>query len=596
MWGYAPMAGATSCASPSTGDVSVPGPALNVTNGQLTVHLCNALGVPTSLVIHGQSASMTPTWDDGTTGARTSATQRVRSFTHEALAGGSATYTWPSIKPGTYLYQSGTHTQVQVQMGLYGGLTADAGAGLAYAGVPYDQDLLLVYSEIDPALHAAVANGTYGTTGPTSTLNYKPKYFLINGRPYEAGVSAPLPAAAGKRNLLRFVNAGLKTHVPVLNGMHMQLVAEDGNAYPHARQQYSVFLPAGKTADAIIVPPVGTFALFDRKLDLTNAGAADGGMLAFLEATGATNTAPNIVSPTAGASLAATEHSPFSYVVEANDAEGNSLAYRLDVAPSGMSIGGNVISWTPGNTQVGPNAVRLRVSDSEGLSTTREFSVNVANVNDPPVANNDAYTVMINTAAVPTSLSPAAPGVLANDTDPDAGDTRTAQLVSGPSAGSLALNSNGSFTYTPPVVGSGAATSTRTFTYRARDAANVPSNTATVTITIQANRAPVTAGDFANAVRCSVLPCAPSRTIVIPVLNNDFDPDTAISANNRIRAANPVVITAAPSRGGTAVANANGTVSYTPNRGVIGTENFSYAVYDTLGAISASTIVRVTVK
>ena len=26
------------------------------------------------------------------------------------------------MKPGTYLYQSGTHPQVQVQMGLYGGV------------------------------------------------------------------------------------------------------------------------------------------------------------------------------------------------------------------------------------------------------------------------------------------------------------------------------------------------------------------------------------------------------------------------------------------------------------------------------------------
>ena len=42
----------------------------------------------------------------------------------------------------------------------------------------------------------------------------------------------------------------------------------------------------------------------------------------------------------------------------------------------------------------------------------------------------------------------AAPGVLANDTDPD-GDPLTAVLVTGPSHGTLTLNANGSFTYTP---------------------------------------------------------------------------------------------------------------------------------------------------
>ena len=42
----------------------------------------------------------------------------------------------------------------------------------------------------------------------------------------------------------------------------------------------------------------------------------------------------------------------------------------------------------------------------------------------------------------------AAPGVLANDTDPD-GDTLTAVLVTGPSQGTLDLAADGSFTYDP---------------------------------------------------------------------------------------------------------------------------------------------------
>ena len=37
--------------------------------------------------------------------------------------------------PGTYLYQSGSHPAVQVQMGLYGGVTSDAAAGEVYSGV-----------------------------------------------------------------------------------------------------------------------------------------------------------------------------------------------------------------------------------------------------------------------------------------------------------------------------------------------------------------------------------------------------------------------------------------------------------------------------
>ena len=47
----------------------------------------------------------------------------MRSFDAETAAGGSGSYTWTGVKEGTYLYHSGTHPQVQVQMGLYGALT-----------------------------------------------------------------------------------------------------------------------------------------------------------------------------------------------------------------------------------------------------------------------------------------------------------------------------------------------------------------------------------------------------------------------------------------------------------------------------------------
>jgi len=59
------------------------------------------------------------------------------------------------------------------------------------------------------------------------------------------------------------------------------------------------------------------------------------------------------------------------------------------------------------------------------------------------VAVNDNYTT-----AEDTTLNVAAPGVLANDSDVD-GDTLSAILVSQPAHGSLTLNSNGSFSYTP---------------------------------------------------------------------------------------------------------------------------------------------------
>jgi hypothetical protein len=74
----------------------------------------------------------------------------------------------------------------------------------------------------------------------------------------------------------------------------------------------------------------------------------------------------------------------------------------------------------------------------------------------------------------------AADGVLVNDTS-GGGGTLSAVLVSGPSHGTLVLNRNGAFTYTP---GTGFA-GTDSFTYRALEGF-IASNIATVTITVSA--------------------------------------------------------------------------------------------------------------
>jgi hypothetical protein len=96
----------------------------------------------------------------------------------------------------------------------------------------------------------------------------------------------------------------------------------------------------------------------------------------------------------------------------------------------------------------------------------------------PPTAVADSYTVDED-----TTLDVPATGVLANDSDPQS-DALTAVLVSGTSG--LTLNTNGSFSYTPPANFSGAAS----FTYQANDGV-FDSNTVTVNLTVKpANEVP----------------------------------------------------------------------------------------------------------
>jgi large repetitive protein len=109
----------------------------------------------------------------------------------------------------------------------------------------------------------------------------------------------------------------------------------------------------------------------------------------------------------------------------------------------------------------------------------------------------------------------AAPRVLGNDSDRD-GNPLSAVLVSGPSHGTLTLNANGSFIYTPGADYDG----TDSFTYRASDG-TLDSNQATVTIKITATNDRPTADDdtYSTTEDTALTVAAPG------VLGNDNDPD-----------------------------------------------------------------------
>ncbi len=89
-----------------------------------------------------------------------------------------------------------------------------------------------------------------------------------------------------------------------------------------------------------------------------------------------------------------------------------------------------------------------------------------------PIAGDDSYQATEDVALVVN----AADGVLKNDSDPEGGPL-TAVNASNPARGSVTLNEDGSFTYTPDENLAG----DDTFTYSARDAAG---NTTTATVTI----------------------------------------------------------------------------------------------------------------
>jgi VCBS repeat-containing protein len=129
-------------------------------------------------------------------------------------------------------------------------------------------------------------------------------------------------------------------------------------------------------------------------------------------------------------------------------------------------------TYTPTNGYTGADTFTYRANDGVTNSALATVTITI-NINHAPVANDESYSTLTN-----TPLIIAAPGVLANDTDADSNPLTAVQVV-GPIHGTLSLNGNGSFTYTPTNNYSGGDT----FTYRANDGlANSGIATASITV------------------------------------------------------------------------------------------------------------------
>jgi len=544
--------------SPVVITVPYSGPAtslsINLTNN-LPVPKNASTGIPTSLVIVGQlggdlgttaktvasppHAPQTATWPiAGGTATFTPPTQgqRVQSFSTEVATGNSVVLNWTNLRPGTYLIESGTHPSIQGPMGLYGMLVVTTPASgntpaSAYPGVNYEADIPLLLSEIDPVQNAAVAaavvkanfsetavwsgqpgncgdpqSTTFGTCYPPA-VNYDPRYYLINGVAFDRSNQAksrfPISAPAGTgRILVRYVNAGLRAHVPVIVGAQtgtppaasgVALIAEDGNVLPGTpKVQTATFLAAGKTYDVLMnAPASGALALpvFDRQLSLSTNNQRDGGMQAYISVNGG-------ALPQGGSAQNAVAN-PDQYFLVAGNA--------LTISDPAMGVMANDVGVYGVTVQKGPAGGSLTLNPDGTFTympngtTTSDSFIYQANGNPAvkatvtlaacsssskcmgkaPQAVNDSFA-----SNVASRFQVGAPGVLANDADPS-GLLMTAKISGTPSGGTVTLNPDGSFIATPTTPPSGSGNATVQFSYTAVNSQKTPSNLATVTVTFK---------------------------------------------------------------------------------------------------------------
>ncbi len=250
------------------------------------------------------------------------------------------------------------------------------------------------------------------------------------------------------------------------------------------------------------------------------------------------------------------------------------------VAPDGQGI-----IYTPFQSlkegETGTDVVRYTLIDNHGTKSVGTVTVTVTGANDAPVAVNDAVTLAY-------GAGPVAIDVLANDTDPDSGDTKT--VLSVDSAGllgtvSVAPNGSGGI-YSADGAFPGlkfGETATETFTYTMKDGAGLQS-TASITVTIEGpNAGPVAVADSASIGE-------DDAPIAIDVLANDTDTDagdtkTLVSVNGT-----GLLGSAALAPDGSGVVYSTGNAFQGLKAGATASEVFTYTMADSQGAQSTATV------
>jgi len=248
MWGFAL----------DPGTFQMPGPVLCVDEGDtVTINLTNNLTAePVSIVFPGQ------------TGVTATGGSAGLLATEAAPGGGTVSYSFVAGQPGTFLYESGTNVHKQVQMGLSGALVVRPALHPDWAyndpttQFDPDREFLLMFNEIDPALHQAVEYGL-----PYNVTTRHDHYWTINGRgsvdtlldnnvfwmpsqPYSSLVQ--IEAGAALPALIRYLNAGTVNHPFHPHGNTMKVVGRDGRALGAAAlENFTTTIGAGQTFDLL---------------------------------------------------------------------------------------------------------------------------------------------------------------------------------------------------------------------------------------------------------------------------------------------------------------------------------------------------------
>ena len=245
---------------------------------------------------------------------------------------------------------------------------------------------------------------------------------------------------------------------------------------------------------------------------------------------------------------------------QAHDVDGDGVTYAKAADPAHGTVvvtAGGGYTYTPDADYHGTDSFSYTVKDGQGGSSTYTVDVSVVPVNDAPVAAN---------AAIETPEDTAKTGTLPQAHDID-GDTVTYAKAGDPAHGTVRIERDGSYLYTPAADYHGADR----FSYSVSDG-HGGSNTYVVDVTVTpVNDAPTASGTRIETPEDTV------KTGTLPQ-GRDVDGDPFTYAKAGDPAHGSVVITA------------DGGYTYTPDADYHGADSFSYTIKDGQGGSNTYTV------